>query len=85
MEIAVHPRRGERAVYRVERVRGEHGGSDAHLREQLFGPTPPPDPLGRMAGSWAGAMSLLIGAAANRSIAAGQPVVIADLLAEQER
>lgn len=39
-----------------------------------------PDPLGYMAGSWQGAMSLLVGAAANRSIATGSPVEIADLL-----
>jgi hypothetical protein len=36
-----------------------------------------------MAGSWAGAMSVLIGVAANRSIATGQGVKIADLLNER--
>lgn len=85
LEIIVHPRGGERTVYPVERVQGTHGGSDAHLREQLFGATPAPDPLGRMAGSWAGAMSLLIGAAANRSIALDQSVNVAALLAGEQR
>jgi hypothetical protein len=39
-----------------------------------------PDPLGQQADSTAGAMSVLIGAAANRSIATGKPVNIKELL-----
>jgi hypothetical protein len=35
-----------------------------------------------MAGARAGAMSLLVGVAANRAIATGRPVAIADLLRE---
>ena len=38
------------------------------------------DPLGHVADSWAGAMSLLIGAAANISVKTGQPVNILDLV-----
>jgi hypothetical protein len=38
-----------------------------------------------MAGSRAGAMSILIGIAANRSIATGSPVAIDDLLFEARR
>jgi hypothetical protein len=33
-----------------------------------------------MAGSWAGAMSVLVGIAANKAIAAGRPVAIRELL-----
>ena len=38
------------------------------------------DPLGHMADSWAGAMSLLIGAASNLSIKTGEVVKISDLV-----
>ncbi|TAK25030.1 MAG: Gfo/Idh/MocA family oxidoreductase [Chloroflexota bacterium] len=72
--------RGEIENIVVPAVNGGHGGGDALLRESLFSIAPPPDPLGHSAGSRAGAMSLLIGAAANRSIATGQRIAIADLL-----
>jgi len=39
-----------------------------------------PDPLNHLAGSRAGAMSILTGIAANRSIATGLPVAIEELL-----
>jgi len=39
-----------------------------------------PDPLGLMANSRAGAMSILIGIAGNKSIAAGKPIKIKELL-----
>ncbi|NUN92626.1 MAG: Gfo/Idh/MocA family oxidoreductase [Verrucomicrobiae bacterium] len=56
-----------------------HGGGDARLHKMLFD-QPQPDPLGHMASSRAGAMSILTGIAANRSIASGKAVRIADLL-----
>lgn len=71
-------------VIDVPMTRGGHGGGDKRLRDFLFLPTPPPDPLGHSAGSWAGAMSCLVGAAANRSIASGKPVGIEELLTERE-
>jgi hypothetical protein len=67
-------------VVEVSMTLGGHGGGDERLREHLFSPTPPPDPLGHTAGSHAGAMSLLVGAAANRSVATGQRVSIGSLL-----
>ncbi len=79
-EVRVYNRRGELLTYEVPKATGSHAGSDARLRRMLFAEAPEPDPLGLMAGSWAGAMSVLIGVAANRSIASGQPVRIADLL-----
>ena len=78
-EIRVYDRRGELTTHRVERSEGVHGGSDERLRRRLFRGDLP-DPLGQVAPSRAGAMSLLIGAAANQSIATGRPVAIADLL-----
>ncbi|MBI2912588.1 MAG: Gfo/Idh/MocA family oxidoreductase [Chloroflexi bacterium] len=59
---------------------GEHYGGDRLLRDQLFRGGMP-DPLGLQADSRAGAMSILTGVAANRSIQTGKPVRISDLLA----
>jgi predicted dehydrogenase len=78
--VQIYNRRGERVTYETARVRGGHSGADVRLLERLFGDRELPDPLGYMAGSWAGAMSVLIGVAANRSIASAQPVAIRDLL-----
>ena len=59
-----------------------HGGSDARLHRMLFD-APQPDPLGHMATSRAGAMSILIGIAGNRSIAEGQAISIETLLKDE--
>jgi predicted dehydrogenase len=58
---------------------GEHYGGDRILRDHLFRGVDS-DPLGLQAGSRAGAMSILTGIAANRSIQEGRPVRVADLL-----
>ncbi len=73
-------RRGERITYTVPKTEGVHGGGDERLLARLFGDQPLPDPLGLMADSRAGALSVLIGAGANQSIATGQPAIIEDLL-----
>lgn len=52
-----------------------HGGGDQKLRRMLF-KGDVADPLGQQAGSLAGAMSLMIGDAANRSIQTGSSVYI---------
>jgi predicted dehydrogenase len=78
--ITVFNRRGERVIYDIPKATGGHGGGDERLQDRLFGGRALPDPLGHMADSRAGAMSVLIGVAANRSIASGQVVQIADLL-----
>lgn len=57
---------------------GGHGGGDRRMLDDIFvGGTE--DPLGRAAGHVDGAMSILTGIAANRSMATGQPVHISDL------
>jgi predicted dehydrogenase len=73
-------RKGELISYAIPKAVGGHGGADERLLERLFGRYTPPDPLGQMAGSQAGIMSVLIGVAANKSIQSGQPVIINDLL-----
>ncbi len=58
---------------------GGHGGGDAKLLERLFVSPDAPDPLNHAAGTRDGAMSILIGIAARKSIDTGKPVKIADL------
>lgn len=69
------------APYEVEIIEGigGHGGGDPVLLNDLFG-IPVEDPLNRAAGHYEGAMSVLTGVAANKSIASGQPVLIKQLL-----
>ena len=59
---------------------GPHGGADVVMAEQLFAAQPPPDPWRRSAGHEQGAASILVGIAANRSIATGLPVRVDDLV-----
>ena len=79
--ISVFNARGEQTVHELSKAGPDHGGGDPRLLARLFGPPAQPDPLGHMAGSRAGAMSVLIGIAANASIASGRPVGIEELLA----
>jgi predicted dehydrogenase len=77
--VRVSPLFGRPYVVPVEERQGTHGGADARIREHLFR-ADAPDPLGQFADARAGAMAVLIGVAANQSIATGQPVRVADLL-----
>jgi predicted dehydrogenase len=56
-----------------------HGGADLAMWERLFAGSATPDPWQRGAGYEQGAASILVGIAANRSIATGQPVRLADM------
>jgi len=58
---------------------GGHGGGDPVLLNDLFG-IPEPDSFDRAASHVDGAMSILTGVAANRSIASGREIKIDDLL-----
>ena len=79
-DAGLYDARGRQTTVDVPRDDGEHGGGDGRLLERLFGATRQADPLSHMAGSRAGALSALIGIAANASMLAGQPIAIADLL-----
>lgn len=70
---------GVQSIQIPETNTGGHGGGDIRLLEDVFG-EPTEDPLGRAAGHVDGAMSILTGIAANRSMASGLPVNIADLV-----
>jgi len=78
-EIYVHPMFGE--AYKAEVITGEggHGGGDPVMLDSLFG-DPAPDKFNRAADQFQGAMSILTGIAANKSIASGMPVKVADLI-----
>ena len=56
-----------------------HGGGDEKLHENLFLNNGTMDPYGRAAGSRDGAMSILVGIGARKSIESGQPVKISGL------
>ena len=80
-QFHIYDRKGDRITYDVPKSTGGHGGGDGMLLMRLFSGKEFPDPLGYMAGSHAGAMSILIGVAANQSIQSGRAVQIDDLLA----
>ncbi|MCB0569255.1 MAG: Gfo/Idh/MocA family oxidoreductase [Phaeodactylibacter sp.] len=59
--------------------RSGHGGGDERLQDKIFKNPDAPDPLKHTAGLRDGAMSVLIGIAARKSIESGDPVRIAEL------
>jgi len=78
-EITLAPLRQPARAVEPELGSGEHYGGDRLLRDHLFRGVAA-DPLGLQADSRAGAVSILTGVAANRSIAEGRPVRISELL-----
>ena len=77
--LSVFPMFGEPYEVEVKEGKGGHGGGDPVLLNDLFG-TPEEDPFNRAASHVDGAMSILTGIAANKSIATGLPVNIDDLV-----
>ncbi len=78
-QIQVYHTGGDIVRYDVKKREGDHGGGDSLLRRMLF-VGDKEDSLERMAGSFEGAKSLLIGACANVSIAQKRVVSIEDIL-----
>jgi predicted dehydrogenase len=79
VSIAVFPMFGEPYEVPIDLAEGGHGGGDPVLLNDIFG-TPAPDPFNRAASHIDGAMSILTGVAANKSIASGLPVQIDSLV-----
>ncbi|WP_461671104.1 hypothetical protein, partial [Mycobacterium tuberculosis] len=75
---------GEVVRHRIPKSPGSHSGGDARLRTMLFGDNVP-DPLNQQAGTRAGALSMLLGTAANLAIAEGRLVRIEELWKAGER
>ena len=78
-EIKIFPLFKKPKIIKVPKVVGGHGGGDTRLRDMLF-KEGISDPLGHQAGSWGGAMSILIGIAGNKSIKTGEAIKIKSLL-----
>jgi predicted dehydrogenase len=70
---------GETQIIEVPKGGGGHGGGDTRLRDRIFKDPNAPDPLRQSAGTRDGAMSVLIGVAARKSIEEGKKINIADL------
>lgn len=56
-----------------------HGGGDERLKDKIFRYPNAPDPYRQSAGTRDGAMSILVGIAARKSVETGKPIKIADL------
>ncbi|MEN8156706.1 MAG: Gfo/Idh/MocA family oxidoreductase [Bacteroidota bacterium] len=77
--IIVHRLWNEYETVKVSKTRGGHGGGDQRLQDRIFRDPGMEDPYERSAGLRDGAMSILIGIAARKSIESGNPVKIAQL------
>lgn len=77
--VIVHKLWKDFDAVKVESEREGHGGGDKRLHDQIFVNPEKKDPFDRPAGSRDGAMSILIGIAARKSIESGQPVRIGEL------
>ena len=78
-KIVVHPLFGAAYEVPIEEGKGGHGGGDAVLLNDIFG-VPDYDPFHRAASHVDGAMSILTGISANKSIATGMPVDVMSLV-----
>jgi predicted dehydrogenase len=82
VKIRIVPLRG--AGYDIEpwSAAGSHGGGDRLMLEDIFLPEPAPDKYMRAADERAGACSILVGIAANRSLETCAHVKLGDLVAD---
>ena len=78
--IRVIPLRGEARAVVPWSAAGDHGGGDRLMLEDIFLPNPAADKYLRAADERAGACSIGVGIAANRSLQTGAGVKVADLL-----
>lgn len=77
--IILHKNWNEYQTIEVVSERGGHGGGDKRLHDKIFRNPNNPDPYKHSAGTRDGAMSILVGIAARKSIESGRPVKIAEL------
>jgi len=79
-EIRITDNFGETELLRIPHGGGGHGGGDTRLKDKIFKDPTMPDPLKQSAGTRDGAMAILVGIAADKSIqSGGQPIHIAGL------
>lgn len=79
-KIMVYPMFGDAYSVEIEEGKGGHGGGDTRMLDDIFAENPVNDPLKRAASHVDGALSILTGIAANKSIASGMPVNIKGLV-----
>lgn len=79
-EIRVTDNFGYTSLIQVPHGGGGHGGGDTRLKDKIFKDPDLADPYRQSAGARDGAMSILTGVAAHRSIQSGNVVRIADLV-----
>lgn len=79
-EIHVVRKFGTREKVEIPKAQGGHGGGDDRLRDLIFRGVAMPEHM-RLPDSRAGALSCLTGIAARKSLDAGRPVKISDLVA----
>ncbi len=77
--MILHKNWNKYTLIKVGKGGGGHGGGDIRLQNRIFRTPDAPDPLKHSAGSRDGAMSILVGVAARKSIDTGLPVKISDL------
>lgn len=78
-EVMVMDNFGDYEQLKIPRSGGGHGGGDRRLQDKIFRNPKAADPLRHAAGSRDGAMSILIGIAARKSIEEKRPVKISEL------
>ncbi len=78
-ELQITDNFGKPELLRIPRVEGDHFGGDPLMKERIFRTPGAPDPLRQAADVRDGAMSVLIGVAARRSIDTGKVVRIGEL------
>lgn len=77
--IVVHKLWKQFETINVDMEKSGHGGGDKRLHDKIFINPEIPDPYGRTAGVRDGAMSILIGIAARKSIESGKPIKVSNL------
>lgn len=70
---------GQSTLIRIPHGGGGHGGGDERLKDKIFKSPESPDPYRQSAGTRDGAMSILVGIAARKSIDEKRPVMIDSL------
>lgn len=83
--IRVFPHFASSYVVPMPEIRAAHGGADAILNAHFYGPSQPPDALGRTAGHEQGAASIAVGIAGMVSIRGNRPVDVAEIIPLQPR
>jgi predicted dehydrogenase len=78
-ELQITDNFGKMELLKLPRIEGDHFGGDTLMLDRIFKNQNTPDPLKQVASIRDGAMSVLIGIAARKSIDNGNPIRIADL------